>query len=67
MKSFNKIMNVFTKVVDDLDTLEDKNINKKVKLDSKINKLQTKGVELRMEAEMAAVTANKIREFYEIN
>jgi hypothetical protein len=60
-------MSVFNKVVNKLDKLEDDNIKEKVVVDDTVNMLQAKADRLLQEAEVAATTAIKIREFYKID
>lgn len=67
MKAFNKIMGSFTKTVKKLEELEEKNISKKIAVDYKINTLAEKAEALENEATMAALTAEKIRKFYEVD
>lgn len=67
MRSFNKIMGSFTKTVKKLEELEEKNISKKIAVDYKINTLAEKAEALENEATMAALTAEKIRKFYEVD
>lgn len=66
MKRFNKIMGTFVKTVLKLEKLEDKNINAKIAVDGQINELNRESIILKEEADMASITAGKIRDFYSV-
>ena len=63
MKSFNKIMSVFTGTIAKLDKLSEKNIEKKIAIDDTINQLCMQSEALLEEAMMADRTAMKLKEF----
>ena len=51
---------------DKLDKLQDSNINAKINIDKEINTLSTESDDLKAEADMAAITAFKIRSLFKV-